>query len=302
MKVVSDWVTYAAYSVLWRFLRLLPERSAYKFFNFLAARAYKINGKRVQRLRSNYEAVGVGKSKNEIEALVKAGLQSSMRYWCDTFRIGDWNVDRYSTTVSTENEHLLFNGATSGRGVIVALPHAGNWDHAGLYFCSKGVKVHTVAEHLRPERLFRKFLKHRESMGMKVLDLDKSVIDQLEGFLNQGSLVALVADRDLSRSGIDVNFFNRKARMPAGPALLALRTRADLITAFVSFTDSGIHIKFKGPFRVNRDAELKIEVERVTQALANAFAEDISADPASWHMQQRIFIDDADFIERGNNL
>jgi KDO2-lipid IV(A) lauroyltransferase len=136
-------------------------------------------------------------------------------------------------------------------------------------------------------------------MGMKVLDLDKSVIDQLEGFLNQGSLVALVADRDLSRSGIDVDFFNRKARMPAGPALLALRTKADLITAFVSFTEIGIHITFKGPFLINRGADSKIEVQRVTQELANAFAEDISADPASWHMQQRIFIDDADFLERG---
>jgi lauroyl/myristoyl acyltransferase len=298
VRVLSDWLTYFAYSVLWKFLRILPERSAYRFFDFLAAHAYKRNGKRVQRLRSNYEAVTAGKSKSEIETLVRAGLASSMRYWCDTFRIGDWNVDRFSSTVSTENEHLLFDGASSGRGVIVALPHAGNWDHAGLYFCSKGVKVHTVAEHLRPERLFRKFLKHRESMGMKVLDLDKSVTDQLEGFLNQGSLVALVADRDLSRSGIDVNFFNRRARMPAGPALLALRTKADLITAFVSFTEIGIHIKFKGPFSVNRGADSKIEVARVTQELANAFAEDISADPASWHMQQRIFIDESDFIER----
>jgi KDO2-lipid IV(A) lauroyltransferase len=301
VRVLSDWLTYFAYIVLWKFLRILPERSAYRFFDFLAARAYKRNGKRVQRLRSNYEAVAAGKSKSEIETLVRNGLQSSMRYWCDTFRIGDWNVDRYSNTVSTENEHLLFDGASSGRGVIIALPHAGNWDHAGLYFCSKGVKVHTVAEHLRPERLFRKFLKHREAMGMKVLDLDKSVTDQLEGFLNQGFLVALVADRDLSRSGIDVNFFSRRARMPAGPALLALRTKADLITAFVSFTEGGIHIKFKGPFSINRGADPKIEVERVTQELANAFAEDISTDPASWHMQQRIFIDDADFIERGKN-
>lgn len=298
MKAVSDWATYIVYSAFWKILRLLPETSAYKFFDFLAGRAYKRNGKRVRRLRSNYQAVAVGKTKTEIEQLVQSGLRSSMRYWCDTFRIADWSVDRYSKTVTTENLHLVTEGASSGRGVIVALPHAGNWDHGGLYICSIGVKVHTVAEHLKPERLFQKFLAHREAMGMKVLDLDKSVIDQLESLLNQGSLVALVSDRDLSRSGIDVNFFNRKARMPAGPALLALRTKADLITAYVSFTENGINIKFKGPFEVDRNNDVEREIERITQRLADAFAEDISKDPSSWHMQQRIFIDDADFKER----
>lgn len=301
MKAISDWATYLAYSALWKALRLLPESVAYNFFNFLAERAYKKNGKRVRRLRSNYEAVNPGKRENEIEELVRAGLRSSMRYWCDTFRISDWSIERCSATVTTENAQLLFDGASSGRGVIVALPHAGNWDHAGLYFCSKGVKVHTVAEHLKPDRLFKKFLRHREAMGMKVLDLNASVTDQLETFLNQGHLVALVADRDLSRSGIDVNFFNRKARMPAGPALLAYRTKADLITAYVSFTENGIKIKFQGPFEVNRGRELKIEVERVTQVLADSFARDIASDPASWHMQQRIFIDDEDFAERAKS-
>ncbi len=298
MRSIADWFTYLIYSALWKVLRILPERSAYRFFEFLAARAYRKNGKRVRRLRSNYMAVRPESNQDELEELVRAGLRSSMRYWCDTFRISDWSKERVAATVSTQNEHLLLDGASSGRGVIVALPHAGNWDHAGLYFCSKGVKVHTVAEHLRPERLFRRFLLHREAMGMTVLDLDRAVLGELESFLNKGLLVALVADRDLSRSGIEVDFFNRKARMPAGPALLAHRTGADLITAYVSFQERGINIIFKGPFSVNREYPEKQEVTRVTQVLADAFAEEISADPTSWHMQQRIFIDDKDFKER----
>lgn len=300
MKAIADWSVYIVYSLLWKGLRILPEASAYKIFDSLANRAYKKNGKRVKRLRSNYLAVRPKASKEEIEVLVKGGLKSSMRYWCDTFRISDWSRQRVATTVSTIDAHLFYEGAKSGRGLIVALPHAGNWDHAGLYFCSEGVKVHTVAEHLKPDRLFRKFLSHREAMGMTVLDLNRDVIDELEEFLNQGLLVALVADRDLSRSGIEVNFFNRKARMPAGPALLALRTEADLITAYVSYSDKGICVKFKGPFEVNRNNSEKDEVQRITQVLANAFAEDISENPTSWHMQQRIFIDDEDFKERSD--
>ena len=69
-------------------------------------------------------------------------------------------------------------------------------------------------------------------MGMEVLPLDGRVLGTLAQRLRQGALVALVADRDLSRSGIDVEFFKGTARMPAGPALLALKTQAPLITAF----------------------------------------------------------------------
>jgi len=168
-----------------------------------------------------------------------------MRYWCDTFRFPDWSKQRVVQTVAVTNEHLLMEAIAAKTGVIVALPHAGNWDHAGAYFCAKGVPLVTVAERLKPEKLFLKFLSYRESIGMEVLPLDGRVLETLADRLRGGALVALVADRDLSRSGIEVDFFGAPARMPAGPALLAIRTNAPLITAFVSYTDTGVHIDFK---------------------------------------------------------
>jgi KDO2-lipid IV(A) lauroyltransferase len=85
--------------------------------------------------------------------------------------------------------------------------------------------------------------------------------------------------------------------MPAGPALLAYKTKADLITAYVSYTASGIHIKFTEPISVNYAADQRGEIARVTQLLANQFEKDISEKLTSWHMQQRIFIDES-FVER----
>lgn len=291
--MIKDWLTYFLYSTLWRFVRTLPEKSAYSLFNSLAKFSYKRNGKRVQRLRRNYSQVRPDASNSELEELVKLGLQSGMRYWCDTFRISDWDKKRIIETVTCSNEELLLTGAASGKGVIVALPHAGNWDHAGLYFCMKGITVHTVAEHLKPEKLFMKFLEHREKMGMKVFDIDGSVIQELEEILRRGGLVALVADRDLSKSGITVDFFDGIAKMPAGPALLALRTGASLITAFVAYTKTGIHINFSGPFNLDSAESGKSESGKVialTQKLADQFSRDITKDPTSWHMQQRIFL------------
>lgn len=290
---MSAQLTYLVYSLLWKTVRIMPERIANALFNRIAELAYRRNKKRVQRLRENYCQVRPKASHDEIESMVKSGLMSAMRYWCDTFRISDWDKERIIETVTCTNEELLLTGAVSGKGVIVALPHAGNWDHAGLYFCMKGITVHTVAEHLKPEKLFMKFLEHREKMGMKVFDIDGSVIQELEEILRRGGLVALVADRDLSKSGITVDFFDGIAKMPAGPALLALRTGASLITAFVAYTKTGIHINFSGPFNLDSAESGKSESGKVialTQKLADQFSRDITKDPTSWHMQQRIFL------------
>lgn len=295
---MASWFTYVVYSALWTFVRLLPEKSAYGLFEQIAKIAYKRNGRRVQRLRSNYEIVISDVTSEEREELVRKGISSAMRYWCDTFRISDWSLEKILSSTRTNNEHFLFNPINEKRGVIVAVPHAGNWDHAGAYFCAKGARVNTVAEHLKPERLFRKFLAHRERMGMRVLDLNAGVLDDLRKILRDDKeLVALVSDRDLSRSGIDVRFFDKIARMPAGPAILAYETEADLITAYVGYRKEGIEVFFTPPIKVNRGAERSKEITRVTQVIASRFEDAIQNDPTSWHMQQRIFIDD-NFVER----
>ena len=295
---MASWLTYFIYTALWTFVRLLPEKSAYGLFEQIANVAYRRNGKRVQRLRSNYEIAISDVSSNDREVLVRKGISSAMRYWCDTFRISDWSTEKIVSSTRAINEHFLFDPIREKRGVIVAVPHAGNWDHAGAYFCAKGARVNTVAEHLKPERLFRKFLAHRERMGMRVLDLNAGVLDDLRNILrDEKELVALVADRDLSRSGIDVRFFGKVARMPAGPAILAYETEADLITAYVVYRKVGIEVSFTPPIKVNRQADRSTEVSRITQVIAGRFEDAIRNDPTSWHMQQRIFIDE-NFVER----
>ncbi len=232
----------------------------------------------------------------DLDLLVIDAMRSYMRYWCDTFRFPDWSPERVRETVTVTNEHLLLDAITAKTGVIVSLPHAGNWDHAGAYFCAKGIHLVTVAEHLKPEKLFIKFLGYRQAMGMEVLPLDGRVMGTLAQRLGEGSLVALVADRDLSRSGITVNFFNGPSRMPAGPALLALKTGAPLITAFVSYTETGIHIDFNEVSLPTSGSDEE-KVPQIVQKMALQFEDGISVHPQDWHMLQRIWTD-GDFVER----
>ena len=283
-------VSAVAYLIGWRLIRALPERLAYSLFYILGERAIKRNSKRIQRFRFNLQRVKPELSPHDIEKLLSCAMRSYMRYWCDTFRFPGWKHERIISTVSVTNEHLVMEPLNQGKGVVVALPHSGNWDHAGSFYCAKGVHLVTVAEHLKPELVFQKFLKYREKIGMEVLDLDSRSIVTLMERARQGGLIALVADRDLSHSGIEVDFFGAIAKMPAGPALVGIRTGVDLLTASVTYTEKGIHIYFRR-VEIPSEGDERERVSHCVQSIARNFEAGISSHPQDWHMLQRIWLD-----------
>jgi KDO2-lipid IV(A) lauroyltransferase len=239
----------------------------------------------------NLGVVSPASSADVLEKLVVNGISSYFRYWCDTFRFPGWSHEKIRSTVKVTNEHLLKDPVAAGTGVIVALPHSGNWDHAGAYFCATGIPLTTVAEHLKPEKLFRKFLEYRTAIGMEVLDLNSRSIAVLSQRLRAGKLIALVADRDLSKNGIPVNFFGKGAQMPAGPALLAIQTGADLITAFVKYEDVGIRIIFEEAIAVPESGSVPEKAAAMTQIMADRFAKHLAVNTVDWHMMQRIWLE-----------
>ena len=291
-----DFAVAGGYFAGWRIVRALPEKFAYKTFDRIGQYALSRNGSRVKRLRSNLSRVCPEKSSSEMEDLMRLAMSSYLRYWCDTFRSPDWSHERIAETVTVEGEALLTTPMKNGTGVVVALPHAGNWDHAGSYFCGMGFPLVTVAERLKPEALFNKFLEYRQNIGMEVLSLDSRSIVTLMQRAREGRLIALVSDRDLSKSGVDVSFFDHPARMPAGPALLAIRTGIPLITAYVSYTPKGIHIVFNS-VEIPKNGSEEERIAQVVQNCADLFAKGIATSPQDWHMLQRIWID-GDFQER----
>ena len=292
----KDFLSSLPYFMGWRLVRALPEKSAYAIFESIGKIVLSRNGAQMKRLRSNLQRVLPGNGPDAMDQLMREAVSSSMRYWCDTFRCSDWSKSRISTTVTATREELLSVPMKDGRGVVVALPHAGNWDHAGFYFCGMGFPLVTVAERVKPEALFNKFLEYRQNMGMEVLALDGQSMGTLMQRAREGALIALVSDRDLSRSGVDVDFFGHPARMPAGAALLAIRTGIPLITAFVSYTNTGIHIEFNSVEIPSQGTEAE-RVRKVVQECADLFAKGIAKHPQDWHMLQRIWTD-GDFKER----
>jgi len=293
---MKDFLAARAYFFGWFIVRRISEKSASSVFRKMGEWMYKRNGKSVDRLRSNLARVFPEMSQNELDDLVRRGVLSYMHYWMDTFRSPDWSKERILSTVTVSNEHLLMDPIKNRTGVVVSLPHAGNWDHAGSYFCSRGAQLVTVVEVLKPRALFEKFLEYRQAIGMEALPLDSRAFPTLMQRARDGKLIALVADRDLSASGIDVEFFGGVARMPAGPAIIAIRTGIPLVTAFVSYTESGIHVDLR-EITIPTLGDEESRVKATVQLCADNFAAGIKVSPQDWHMMQRIWVD-RDFVER----
>jgi KDO2-lipid IV(A) lauroyltransferase len=110
--------------------------------------------------------------------------------------------------------------------------------------------------------------------------------------LNEGKLIALVADRDMSRNGIEVNFLGGIAKMPAGPAILAIKSGSPLVTAYIRYLDNGIEITFDETIKLPIAGSEEEQVRKITQSMADNFAKRIKDSPVDWHMLQRIWVDE----------
>jgi KDO2-lipid IV(A) lauroyltransferase len=276
-----DSVLSGSYAVAWAAVKAMPEPVAQGLFRTGADAAVLRGG--FETLQKNLERVAPGQD------LLKPAMRSYARYWCEVFRLPTLKPHRIIERTSTVGEHYLRDSVASDKGTILVLPHSGNWDAAGAWMGITGAPFTTVAERLKPESLYEQFLDFRQSLGMEVLPTEGGPppFEVLRDRLEKGGTICLLADRDLSKRGIEVGFFGSTAKMPAGPAKLALDTGANLMPTTLSFTDKGWQIVF-------HDYVPATDLRTMTQGVADAFAREIAQHPTDWHMLQKLWLDDLD--------
>lgn len=284
-------LVYAGYATGWAGVRRLPERLAHAGFAGAADAAWRARIGGVRQLERNLARVRPDADEREVRTLSRAGMRSYLRYWCDAFRLQDLTGERIRAGVVTHDEPVFWKAIDAGKGVVAALPHMGNWDLAAAWAATVGAPVTAVAERVRPERLFERFVAYREAIGMEVVPLrgGPDPMPVLADRLRSGRLVCLVADRDMSRRGVEVSFFGAAAKMPAGPAALAVRTGASLLPVTMWYDGPAMHIRFHQPLETRRAG-----IRELTQRIADEFAVGIAEHPADWHMLQPVWLADAD--------
>jgi len=293
--VIREDLGAMTYGLGWSAVRRMPEKVAYATAERIADSVWARHGKQVRRLESNLAHVFPDAPESELRVLSRAGMRNYLRYLCDTFRMPDWSRDKIISGIRPVDDHYLSDALAAKRGLVLALPHMGNWDHAGAWACLVHGRVTTVAERLKPESLYEKFLAYRASLGMEVLPHDGggiSVFDELRSRLEAGGFVALVADRDLSASGIQVDYFGAPIRVPIGPARLAIQSGAPLVTAAVYYDGPQTVVQIHPPVAIPTEGTLRERLTVVCQAVADRFAESVSAHPSDWHMLSRLWLSD----------
>nr|WP_145483948.1 MULTISPECIES: phosphatidylinositol mannoside acyltransferase [Streptomyces] len=294
---VPDRLSDALYGAGWSTVKNLPEPAAARLGRTIADLAWKKRGKGVLRLEANYARVVPDATPERLAELSRKGMRSYLRYWMESFRLPAWSPERIKGGFVPKDIHHLTEGLAAGKGVILALPHLANWDLAGAWVTTElRTPFTTVAERLKPETLYDRFVAYREGLGMEVLPHSGgSAFGTLARRLRDGGLVCLVADRDLSASGVEVDFFGEKARMPAGPALLAQHTGALLLPVTLWYDDSPVmRGRVHPPVEVPEPGTRAEKASVMTQALADAFATGIAEHPEDWHMLQRLWLADLD--------
>ncbi|MFJ2235860.1 phosphatidylinositol mannoside acyltransferase [Streptomyces sp. NPDC087859] len=293
----QDRLTDALYGLGWGAVKKLPEPVAVRLGRTIADLAWKQRGKGVRRLESNYARVVPDATPERLAELSRAGMRSYLRYWMESFRLPAWSKERIRGGFDPKDLHHLTEGLASGRGVVLALPHMANWDLAGAWVTTQlETPFTTVAERLKPETLYDRFVAYREGLGMEVLPhTGGTAFGTLARRLRDGGLVCLVAERDLSSSGVEVQFFGEATRIPAGPALLAQQTGALLLPVTLWYDDSPVmRGRVHPPVEVPGTGTRAEKTSVMAQALADAFASGIADHPEDWHMLQRLWLKDLD--------
>ncbi|WP_432564763.1 phosphatidylinositol mannoside acyltransferase [Kineococcus sp. SYSU DK003] len=296
-----DRLTTAGFRWGWRLARTVPEEVAVRLSVRTADALVARGGPRVDQLRRNLARARPEAGPAELGTLVRDGFRSYARYWLDAFRLPSWSVERTVGPVRFTHGEELRTALGSGRGAVAFLGHLGNWDHAAAWSARALHPVVTVAERLRPEQVYEEFLAFRRGLGMEVLPLgDPATFPTLLRRLREGAFVPLLADRDLSSTGVEVDFLGERVRMARGPAALALATGAPLfpMTVFHEVRDGArvlvvetrprVPVPDRGPGETVREHRRRA-VAVMTQACADEIAAAVRAHPDEWHVLQPLF-------------
>lgn len=213
---------------------------------------------------------------------------SYTKYWIEALTVGNLTRADLESRMSFCGLENVYSALGLGKGAIITSPHLGNWDFGAAWFASKGYPITAVMEELKPREVFEWFAEHRIKFGVTAVPGSSKAFGELSKALSRNEIIALVADRDLMDSGVDVSFFGEVTSVPQGTALLSLRTGAPIIPAAIYILPGGFHFALLcEPIYAKRELSLREDIIRVTELVVASYEKLITADPVQWHLFQR---------------
>ncbi len=285
----TDAATVGSYRLGSLAARLMPGPLATAAASSLGFGASFASPARREMYQRHLRRVNPNLGRAAVRVATQTAFDSYARYYVESFRLPSLPKHAVERGFTKEGyrEHIV-PALERGNGVILALPHLGGWEWAGRWMTDQGHKLTVVVEPLDPPELFEWFAELRRDLGMNVVPLGPTAGSTVLKALRDNEVVCLLCDRDLDRTGVEVEFFGERTTLPPGPATLSLRTGAPILPTAVYFTPryNGHHAIVRPPVPTQRLGGLREDVGRVTQLLARELEFLIRRAPEQWHLFQ----------------
>lgn len=286
---LTDATTVGAYKLGSLAARLMPGPMALAAATSVGFGASLASPARREMFQRHLRRINPTMGRTAMRLATQTAFDSYARYYVESFRLPTMSKRAVERSFTVEGYEHVTEALSGGNGVILALPHLGGWEWAGRWMTDQGHRMTVVVEPLDPPELFEWFVDLRKDLGMTVVPLGPKAGSAVLKALKNNEVLCLLCDRDLERTGIEVEFFGERTTLPAGPATLSLRTGAPILPTGVYFTPryNGHHGVVRPPVPTHRlGGGLRDDVARVTQQLAHELEFLIRRAPEQWHMFQ----------------
>jgi lauroyl/myristoyl acyltransferase len=218
-----------------------------------------------------------------IDAAARGCVRSAARYWVDLARRAHLPEPLRFHTL--EGAHHLVDTYRQGRGLIMYSAHLGNPEMMAQAVADLGIDMLVLTEPLEPPALDRLVHQVRAAgaPGVRFIAADLAGIRAAIEQLRAGGALAVLADRDVLRTGVPVTFFGEHARLPGGIADLALRTGAAVVPGFaIRNRDGSIRGVVRPPLTLPRSGDRESDLAEARRLIAQSLEAGIALAPDQW--------------------
>ena len=276
----------------------LPERPLWTLAGVAGRISYHASGARRERARHNLRRVVQWMAANDanasgderyrraavdphaLERLVKDAFHHHAYYNVELARSARydaaWIADRLLVETPENVEHFM-----TRRALILVGLHFGAIEMPGIMAVQRCGALVTPMEFVSNPRVQRYIFSTRARVGTRIVSL-KEAPAELKAALHRGEPVGLVADRDITGGGIEVEMFGGTLKIPAGPVLLAAESGAPACIGAVRRTTPG---RYRGkllPLPVPDIAGRRERIRAMLREEASVFEQLISDAPEQW--------------------
>lgn len=286
-------IEYRAFLTMQWLVERLPRRLGYALAVLVARFAFVFARRARAALERNLEIAMPDLPRGQIRQVAWHNFRNHSKAYADLMRLPVARVEDLRSMLRVTGVEHLEAARARGRGVLVVSAHMGSWEVVAAIWSATVAPVSLFAEELEPQELYEWYRCTRARLGISVLPITRAGLRQVLQALDNQEMVVTAIDRDVLGTGILIDFFGRPARIPEGPAAIALRKGTPLLPVTVyRLPDDTFQAVGYPPIFADPTGDRPADIRRVTGELVRRLEELIRDHPEQWHVPHRIWNED----------